>query len=92
MVIPDLIIDGFPATVDSEGLSALFSRFGTVLALEILETPQIPGLRLCAVTMATRDEADRAREDLNLVLQENQIIASFEADGFGDSETPADWL
>lgn len=92
MVIPDLIVDGFPATVDREGLSALFSRFGTVLALEILETPQIPGLRLCAVTMATRDEADRARDDLNLVLQENQIIASFEADGFGDSEMPADWL
>ena len=92
MVTPDLIVDGFQTTVDSEGLSALFSRFGTVLALEILETPQIPGLRLCAVTMATRGEADRAKEELNLVLQENQIIASFDGDGFDGPETPVEWL
>jgi hypothetical protein len=82
MVVPDLIVDGFPPTVDSEQLSALFSRFGRVLALEILDTPQIPGLRLCAVTMATRDEAKRARDELNLVLQENHIIASFTEDEF----------
>ena len=88
MVAPDLIIDGFPPTVDSEHLSALFSRFGTVLAIEILETPQIPGLRLCAVTMATRDQADRAKDELNLVLQENHLIASFEGAGFDDAETP----
>ena len=85
MVVPDLIVDGFPTTADSEQLSTLFSRFGRVLALEILEAPQIPGLRLCAVTMATRDEADRARDELNLVLQENHIIASFEGDEFFQS-------
>jgi hypothetical protein len=82
MVVPDLIVDGFPPTVDSEQLSALFSRFGRVLALEILDAPQIPGLRLCAVTMATRDEAERARDELDLVLQENHIIASFAEDAF----------
>jgi hypothetical protein len=92
MVIPDLIIDGLPPTIDSEGLSALFSRFGTVLALEILETPQVPGLRLCAVTMASSDQADRARDELNLVLQENHIIATFEGDGFDDADAPANWF
>ena len=92
MVTPDLIIDGFAPTVDSEGLSALFSRFGTVLALEILETPQIPGLRLCAVTMATREQANRAKDELNLVLQENHIIASFEGEELDDPKTAYDWL
>jgi RNA recognition motif-containing protein len=70
-----LTIEGFPDSFSEQALEQLFLPFGTVIQTSVLRDPSSgKSLRIGTVTMAMREQAERARHALHRTRVDGHVV------------------